>query len=143
MQQRSPGLSSRRSASAFLAFVWGALLLLAGAAAAAPVPGGAPSTVTVTVDRGAHHSGETRSSVSRPDARRKAVAHGATVTAPREVRPPGHPAHPPVVPTSAPTTAAAPLVGRVAGNPSQERAPPRSSHDPRTSRGPPDSPLDV
>ncbi|MGI5346916.1 hypothetical protein ACQEU8_01830 [Streptomyces sp. CA-250714] len=129
--------------SAVLALFWGALLLLAGAAAAAPVPGSPPPTGTVTVDRGAQHSGEARSSLSRPDTRRKAVAHSAIATAPHEVRPPGHPTHPPAVQTTAPVTAAAPLVSRYTGGPSQERAPPRSSHDPRTSRGPPGTPLDV
>ncbi|WP_173868303.1 hypothetical protein, partial [Streptomyces albus] len=61
MQPCSRRPAPRRSTSAFLALVWGALLLLAGAVTAGPVHGGAPSPVTVTVDRSAHHGGEARS----------------------------------------------------------------------------------
>ncbi|MBO8191027.1 hypothetical protein ITI46_04845 [Streptomyces oryzae] len=144
MQPRSVGVPSRRSASAFLTFLWGALLLVAGiGAAAAPVQASAPSSVIVTADRGAHHSGEARLTGSRPDVRRKTAVHGATATAPHEALLPGHPVHPPAVPTAAPGTASEPLVGRFADGPPQERAPPRSAYDPRTSRGPPSAPLDV
>ncbi|MFI8849129.1 hypothetical protein [Streptomyces sp. 891-h] len=155
MQPSSRPLSPRRSASAVLALVWGALLLLTGAVPATPAQPGAPSSSTVAADRGALHGSGGSSAPVRADTWRRAVvheatakaaktvAHGATATAVHEVRPNGHPGHPPALPTAASPFAPAPLLGRSAADPSQERAPPHSAHDPRTSRGPPRSPLAV
>ncbi|MBO8189942.1 hypothetical protein [Streptomyces spirodelae] len=155
MQPSSRPLSPRRSASAALALVWGALLLLTGAVPATPAQPGVPSSGIVAADRGAPQGSGGSSAPVRPDTWRravvheatakatKAVAHGAAATAVHEVRPNGQPPHPPALPTAASPFAPAPLLGRSAAAPSQERAPPRSAHDPRTSRGPPLPPLAV
>ncbi|WP_431982333.1 hypothetical protein [Streptomyces qinglanensis] len=139
--QRNARARSRRTVSALLALVWGALLLVPGTAAALPGPEGAPATAVLTVDRGAHHGAQ--KPAFRADSRPGPVAHDATADAPHEARPPGHPAHPPALPTAVPAAGPLPLHGRLTGRPAQERAPPPSWYDPRTSRGPPAAPLDV
>ncbi|MDJ1131937.1 hypothetical protein [Streptomyces iconiensis] len=129
----------RRSLSVFLALVWGTLLLLAGAASGASGAGAAHAPVNATAASGSQQGGHARQTHSRQELRRTVAAQDATATAPHEVRPPAHPAHPPAL-LAAAHGAPPVLAGRAAVTPRQERAPPRPAHSPRAPRGPPSTP---
>lgn len=129
----------RRSLSVGLAFLWGTLLLLAGAASGASGSGAGHVAATATASSGSQQGGHARHTHCRQESRRTVAAQDATATAPHEVRPPAHPACPPVLPA---TVHGAPSVlgGRAAAGPHQERALPRAAHSPRAPRGPPSTP---
>lgn len=116
--------------------VWATFLVLTGAAPVVPAGGSVALTHTTapaSAPASVRFDGPQRAVQPRSEERRTTAGQQITATD-HTARPPGAP---PALPGPVASAYRSPVLGVVAAQPRQERAPPRTPYDPRHTRAPP------